>query len=131
MKFNLVNNKEQALYLWALFFSVALCFSVAVRSFALQCVLVLGCILIIVFIVILFPQASSVLSFPYLQCVHSVANSCYSKGQVFSNSKRSAHYMCNLAVVLLCGQRSIYVVSGWCRFCLGFAKERDKCINFI
>ena len=67
MKFNLVNNKEQALYLWALFFSVALCFSVAVRSFALRCVLVLGCILIIVFIVILFPQASSVLSFPYLQ----------------------------------------------------------------
>ena len=51
MQFNLpvVNNKEQGLYLWALLFSIALRFSIAVCSFS------------VVFSIMLFSQASSVL----------------------------------------------------------------------
>ena len=65
MQFNLVNNEEQALHLWTLSFSAALRISIAV-VLVLQCVLALRCTLSVV----LFPQASSVLFYPYLQYVH-------------------------------------------------------------
>ena len=51
MQFNLVNNEEQALYLWALFFSIVLRFSVTVRfrccgaSYGCSSFLVLRCVL--------------------------------------------------------------------------------------
>ena len=63
MQFNLlvVNNKEKALYLWALLFSVALHFSIAACSFRAA------------FSIMLFSQVSSVLLYSYLQCVHSAA----------------------------------------------------------
>ena len=63
MQLNLpvVNNKEEALYQWALLFSVALLFSIAACSFS------------IAFSIMLFSQASLVLLYTYLQCVHSAA----------------------------------------------------------
>ena len=118
MQFDLVDNKAQVLYLWALLFSVALRFNVAVHfwrcSASQSCFvsqhyvvfLVLSCS--IVFSVMVFPQASSGLLYPYLQFVHSVAT----VGGLNSNSQRSAHHMCSSAVVLLCSQWGVQFLVG-------------------
>ena len=70
MQFNVVINEEQALYLWALLFSVVF--------------------LVLSFSIVLFLQASSALLYPCLQCVHSAATVA-KDGRAFSNGQRSSH----------------------------------------